>query len=296
MSDLVKNNEMSFGDYLKLGKFRLCLLVLFTGLIGYCLGPVEFEPTKIVCFLLGTLLTAMGANGLNQWWERQRDGQMVRTRNRPIPSGKISPAKALLVTSLWSTLGIVLLFFSVNPLTAYLAFATLVSYLIIYTPLKTFSSVAILAGAIPGAIPPVMGWTAATNSLGKEAIILFCLMFLWQIPHFMALASIYQRDYDKGGYNLLPDNPEYEKVTRSIIVVFCLALLGTSVLVPAIGLGTILFFSGALILGGVMLYLALKFYQCYSVENARLVFRASIIYIPILMTLLVLDERLISHL
>jgi protoheme IX farnesyltransferase len=282
--------------YLILGKFRLCLLVLFTGLIGYGLGVTVFNPSQLFGFLLGTLLTAMGANGLNQCWERRRDGLMTRTRNRPLPMGKLSLTEAMLVTLCWVGVGLILLFFWVNPLTAGLAVLTLVSYLFLYTPSKPFTPVAVLLGAVPGAIPPMMGWTAATNTFAIPAFILGCMLFLWQIPHFMALASIYKIDYEKGGYRLLPDDPAIERTTRSIIVVFSLALLVISVLAPAAGLGASLFLFAAIILGGALLILSLRFYRHYSVKNARLVFRASIVYIPVLLTLLVIDQRIIHSL
>jgi protoheme IX farnesyltransferase len=234
----------------------------------------------------------MGANGLNQWWERDRDAKMARTRNRPLPLGKLSPNHALIVTLSWSVFGITLLFFGVNPLTSYLAILTIFSYLFIYTPMKPYSPVAVLAGAIPGAIPPMMGWTAATNTFSVQAWVLGCLLFLWQIPHFMSLAAVYRQDYAKGGYHLLPDNPEVDHVTRSIIVIFSLALLGITLLAPSIGLGRHFFFVCALFLGGGMLYKSLKLYKKYSIDNARKMFRASIIYIPILMIFLLIDERL----
>ena len=178
--------------YLQLGKFRLCLLVLFTALIGYGMGVEHFKFVEVTCFLLGTMLTAMGANGLNQWWEKERDSQMARTCNRPIPSKRISSTHGFLASSAFFLLGMLLLFIGVNYLTALLALITLISYLLIYTPLKPYSPIAVLTGAIPGAIPPMMGWAAATGSLSIEAWILGCVLFLWQIPHFMSLAAIYK--------------------------------------------------------------------------------------------------------
>jgi protoheme IX farnesyltransferase len=281
--------------YLQLGKFRLCLLVLFTTLVGYGLGVSQLNFVEIFCLLFGTLLTAMGANGLNQWWECKRDALMLRTRQRPIPSGRLSSGHALKVTLVWSLTGVLLLYFGVNPLTAYLALITLASYVLIYTPLKPYSTVAVLAGAIPGAIPPMMGWTAATNHFGVEAWVLGCLLFLWQIPHFMSLASIYRQDYVKGGYHLLPDNPEIEGATRSIIVIFSVALLCITLLTPFVGLGEIVFFSGAFLFGLALLVISIRLYQQYTVKKARQVFLASIIYLPALMTLLFIDERFVSH-
>jgi protoheme IX farnesyltransferase len=295
MAKATKKGTTQLSLYLQLGKFRLCLLVLFTTLIGYGLGVTHFRPLEISCLLIGTLLTAMGANGLNQWWERSRDALMARTHNRPLPSGRMTSKHAFVTTSIWSFSGLLTLFYGVNALTAYLALATLVTYLFIYTPLKPFSSVAVLAGAIPGAIPPMMGWTAATNSFSVEAWVLGCLLFLWQIPHFMSLAAIYRKDYANGGYKLLPDDPEIDTVTRSIIVIFSGALLGISLLIPAVGLGQHVIFGGALILGLAMLLLSIKLYRQYSLINARRVFLGSIVYLPLFMTLLLVDERLLTH-
>jgi protoheme IX farnesyltransferase len=292
MSKFTSTYKSQLSLYMQLGKFRLCTLVLFTTIVGYGLGVDKWEMFKIFSLLLGTLLTAMGANGLNQWWERDRDAKMARTRNRPLPLGRLSANHALYMTLSWSVSGITLLFFGVNALTAFLAALTIVTYLFIYTPMKPYSPLAILAGAIPGAIPPMMGWTAATNTFNVQAWVLGCLLFLWQIPHFMSLAAVYRQDYAKGGYYLLPDNPEVEHVTRSIIVIFSLALLGITLLAPSIGLGKRFFFFCALFLGGGMLYMSIKFYTNYSIDNARKMFRASIIYIPTLMIFLLIDERL----
>ena len=278
--------------YLQLGKFRLCTLVLFTTLVGYGLGINKWDLFEIFSLLLGTMLSAMGANGLNQWWERDRDAKMARTRNRPLPLGKVSANHALFITLSWSVSGITLLFFGTNPLTAYLAMLTVITYLCIYTPMKPYTPIAILAGAIPGAIPPMMGWTAATNTFNVQTWVLGCLLFLWQIPHFMSLAAVYRQDYAKGGFHMLPDNPEVERITRSIIVIFSLALLGITLLAPSIGLGKHFFFFCALFLGGGMVYISIKLYRKYTVENARRMFRASIIYIPALMIFLLIDERL----
>ena len=272
---MAKNHKSQLSLYLQLAQFRLCLLVLFTTLIGYGLGASQFNPLEIIPLLAGTLLAAMGANGLNQWWKRVRAGRIARTRNRPLPSGRMSSTHALTVTLLWSSTGLTILYWQVNPLTAYLALATVLSYLFIYTPLKPYSSLAILAGAIP----PVMGWTAATNQFSVEAWVLACLLFLWQIPHFMSLAAIYRQDYTESGYcRLLPDNREKDKATRSIIVVFSIALLSISLLIPAIGLGEHLMFMAALFLGISLLYLSMKLYQQYSIKNARRAFFGSIMY------------------
>lgn len=248
---------------------------------------------SILYLLTGTLLCSMGANGLNQWWERDRDRQMARTKHRPLPAGRMSPIIALTVTSLWLMSGIAILFFGLNPLTAYLAIIVSISYLLIYTPLKTHTSIAILAGALPGAIPPVMGWTAATGNISAQAWILGCLLYLWQIPHFMSLAAIYRTDYERGGYKLLPDNPAIEKTTRSIVLIFSIALLGISLLAPLAGLGQWTFAVGSLLTGCILLYLACCFYRKYSLINARRLFIGSILYLPVIMTILLIDHRIL---
>ncbi|TRY33292.1 heme o synthase [Aliiglaciecola sp. M165] len=292
MQTQVQNPRSLLSAYCQLGKARLCLLVLFTGMIGYAMGAQQWQILECIGFLLGTFLTAMGANGLNQWVERHRDAKMARTRLRPIPSGTIGSIHGCIVTALWSLSGIVILYFTVNLLTAYLGFVTLVCYLMLYTPLKPHTPLAVLIGAVPGALPPVMGWAAATGRIDIEAVILGFILFLWQIPHFMSLAAIYREDYLRGGYQLLPDNPEEDKATRAIIVVFSVALLVITLMAPAVGLGKHLFLFSALILGGALLWLSIRFYRRYSISNARSVFRASIIYIPILMTLLLIDHRI----
>jgi protoheme IX farnesyltransferase len=287
---VMHNNTLS--DFLQLGKFRLSLLVLFTTMIGYGLGVKEPSVMSILYLLTGTLLCSMGANGLNQWWERDRDRQMARTKHRPLPAGRMLPNVALMATSCWLASGITILYLGLNPLTALLAIIISLSYLLIYTPLKIYSSIAILAGALPGAIPPVMGWTAATGSISAQAWILGCLMYLWQIPHFMSLAAIYRADYERGGYNLLPDNPAIEKTTRGIVLIFSIALLSISVLAPLAGLGQKIFAVGSLLTGCALLYLASCFYHKYSLINARRLFIGSILYLPVIMMILLLDQRI----
>jgi protoheme IX farnesyltransferase len=279
--------------YIQLGKLRLSLLVLFTAGIGYGLGVANINYLQLLCLMVGTLLIVMGANGLNQCMERHRDALMKRTRNRPLPSGKMSVHHAYAVTLTWSISGVLILYIGVNLLTATLALFSLCCYLFVYTPLKPYTPIAVLAGAIPGAIPPIMGWTAATNEFSVQAWILACILYLWQIPHFMALATMYQKDYAAGGYQLLPDNPEIGSATRSIIAVFSGALLAISLLAPAVGLGEYVYFVAALVLGISLLFLTLKLYHRYSLQNARRVFLASIVYLPLLMAILVIDQRFI---
>lgn len=275
--------------YLQLGKFRLSMMVTFTTLVGYLLSAGgALHPAPVALLLLGTLSVAMGANGLNQWWEQARDARMLRTRDRPLPSGKLTSAHALTLCLFWSAAGFILLL-QLNLLTALLAAFVWFSYLFLYTPLKTRSALAILAGAITGALPPIMGWTAASGELGLAAWALGCILYIWQIPHFLALAALYRQDYNRGGYKMLPDNPEYEQVTRSIIVVFCAALLVISLLAPALGLGGVTFFVCALASGSWLLILALQLLQKFSKPAARRLFIATIVYLPVIMCALLLD-------
>lgn len=280
--------------YIQLGKLRLSLLVLFTTAIGYGLGVTRANYPQLICLFVGTLLIVMGANGLNQCMEWHRDSLMKRTRNRPIPTGKMSIKHAYVATLTGSICGVLLLYYGVNALTSYLALFSLGCYLGVYTPLKPHTPIAVLAGAIPGAIPPIMGWTAATNEFSAQAWFLACILYLWQIPHFMALATMYQKDYAAGGYQLLPDNPEIDHGTRSIISVFSGALLAISLLAPALGLGKYVYFVAALLLGSSLLFLSLKLYRRYSLQNARQVFLASIVYLPLLMAILIIDQRFIK--
>ena len=276
--------------YLQLGKFTLSLLVLFTAAIGYGLAAQHFYWLDFSLFLLGTLLCSMGANGLNQWWEREKDQSMLRTRSRPIPAGKVSPKTAFVVTSGWLCGGLLLLLLFTHSLVAILALATALIYLFAYTPLKTHTCIAVLVGAIPGAIPPLMGWAAASGTISYQAWALACILYLWQIPHFMALASLYRNDYKHGGFKLLPDNPERQHLTRSIILVFSIALLSISLLIPLTGLGHIGFVACALLFGGLMVKRAYSLYQSYSIQGARKVFIVSILYLPSTLTLLLFEH------
>ncbi|WP_246840548.1 heme o synthase [Lacimicrobium sp. SS2-24] len=275
--------------YLQLGKVRLSMMVTFTALVGYLLNPQsQLIASDILLLLTGTLLLAMGANGLNQWWERSRDARMLRTRHRPLPTGKLSALHALAVCLIWTITGMALLL-QLNLLTAMLAAFVWFSYLFLYTPLKTRSALAVLAGAITGALPPMMGWTAASAQLGIQAWALGCILYIWQIPHFMALAALYQQDYERGGYRMLPDDPANDQATRSIILVFVIALLVISLLAPVLGLGGVVFFFSALIGGSGLLMQAVRMQRQFSRPRARSLFIATIVYLPLIMIALLAD-------
>ena len=279
--------------YLTLGKFRLSLLVVFTAAVGYALGTDGLYPIPLVALIVGTLLCAMGANGLNQWWERDKDARMQRTSKRPIPSGVLSPKRAFSIALSWLILGCVVMALLVNWQSAALAALTAIVYLFAYTPLKTRTAISVLVGAIPGAIPPVMGWVAATGELSPEGWVLGCLLYLWQIPHFMSLASLLRDDYQQGGFRLLPDDPVKEQNTRAIILVFSVALLCISMLAPLIGVGKIGFIMAAILCGGLMLRHSILLYRQYSTSTARQLFLGSILYLPATMTLLIFEQKLL---
>jgi protoheme IX farnesyltransferase len=230
-----------------------------------------------------------GANGLNQWWEAERDARMTRTRNRPLPSGRL-PARAGFAFSVAVTvLGTALLIQFVNALTAGLALASWAIYLFAYTPLKPRSTLNTLVGAVSGAVPPVMGWTAATGRLESGAWVLFAILFVWQIPHFLAIAWVHRRDYDAGGFRMLPVIDPTGRATFRIVVLYCVALLPATYSAALLGLSGWIYLAGATVLGLGLLRAGFRLYRDRSAESARRLFLASIAYLPTLFLLMLLD-------
>jgi protoheme IX farnesyltransferase len=191
-------------DFYELTKPRMNFLVVCTTAVGYAMAPHHGHWTTLLHTILGTALTAASASVLNQLVEREYDALMPRTRNRPLPGGRVTPAEALAWGAVLGVAGVAYLLLMVNLLTALLGAFTLASYVWVYTPMKRVTSLNTVIGAVPGAIPPMMGWAAATGALGPEALALFGIMFLWQMPHFLAIAILYQRDYAAGGFKMLP--------------------------------------------------------------------------------------------
>src|SRR5262245_24531827 len=208
-----------FADYVSLTKPRVTLMVLITMLFGFYLGARgAVDWTLLFCALAGTAMVAGGTSALNQYLERELDAKMLRTRHRPLPAGRIQPIRALAFGVLISSAGLLLLAWRVNPVTALLAGFTLTTYVFLYTPLKQKSHLSTLVGAIPGALPPVGGWTAARGEIGIEAWVLFAILFLWQLPHFLAIAWMYREDYARGGFPMLPViDPEGRSTGRQIV-------------------------------------------------------------------------------
>ncbi|HEX8680102.1 MAG TPA: heme o synthase [Chthoniobacterales bacterium] len=282
----------SFADFAELVKARLTLLVLLTTAVGFYLGAAgEFAITALFHAVFGTALAAWGAAALNQWWERQLDALMHRTRERPLPAGRMSPRNALLLGALLSVAGVVYLAVTCNALSAWLAALTVVLYNFAYTPLKRISSMNTLVGAIPGAIPPVIGWAAARGEVGLGAWCLFAILFFWQMPHFFALAWKYRGDYDRAGFRMVSSGDDSGARSSSQSVLFCMALLIASGTPTHIRLTSHIYLGIATLLSALFLLAAMRFHQRRTAKDARNVFLASIIYLPLLLAALVLTKK-----
>ena len=284
----MRNN---LSDYLELTKPRVTFLVVITTLVGYYLGARgEVNALRLLCTLLGTALVAGGTSALNQYLERDIDAKMTRTRNRPLPTGRLTPRQALIFAYSITMIGVFGLALAVNFLTAALAAATHIFYIFLYTPLKQKTSLSTLVGAIPGALPPVGGWTAARNDLTVEALVLFAILFLWQLPHVLAISWLYSEDYKRGGFPLLPIIDPQGRSTSRQIIANCLALLPVSLLPTLIGLAGPVYFIGALILG--LAFLGFGILVAIEKNNlsARRMMLASLAYLPALLGLMTFDK------
>jgi protoheme IX farnesyltransferase len=268
-------------------------MVLVTTAVGFVLGlpgPLDSAAlTRLFWTILGTGLAGAGASTLNQLLEIRRDGQMRRTRLRPLPTGQISALHAVLFALVTSLAGVVVLNELVNPLTALLGLANIVIYALIYTPLKTRTSLCTLVGAVCGALPPMMGWTAASGEIGLGAVLLGTILFLWQIPHFLALAWMLRDDYARAGFRMLPLIDPQGHLTCLMIVLYSLALLPLGMAVTFCGMAGYLFGAVSLVLGLGLFLLTLSLRRTKTPRNARRVFLASLVYLPLLMLFMVLD-------
>ena len=269
-------------------KARLTALVLLTAFVGFYLGETG-SVNYLLMFhaLFGTALVAAGAAALNQWLERDYDAKMRRTASRPLPSGRLQPSTVAIFGGLCSILGLIYLAVLVNPLTSVVGAVTSVSYLFIYTPLKRVTWVNTLVGAIPGALPPLMGWTAARNELSGEGWALFAILAFWQIPHFMAIAWLYKEEYAKAGFVMLPNIDADGSRTAQQSVSNTIALLLASLCPFAFGLNGKIYLAAALILGAGYFWCAVRFAQQLTAPRAKQLFLASIIYLPLLIAALV---------
>jgi protoheme IX farnesyltransferase len=278
-------------DFVTLTKPRLNLLVLITTLGGmYLAAPEGVALPLLFHALVGTALVAGGAAALNQVWERDTDSLMRRTRRRPIPGGRLRAADGAWFGTLLSATGLIELTWKVNPLASAVAAATLVSYVFVYTPLKTRTSLSTLIGAIPGALPPVIGWAAATGTISTGAIVLFGIVFLWQMPHFLAIAWLYRDDYRQARIPLLPVLEPDGRRTGQQALLYAAALWPVSLMPAAIGLADVPYSILAALLGAGLIALSAMFARERTTLTARRLFLYSIIYLPLLWTALVLDR------
>jgi len=276
-------------DYLDLSKSRIVLMVLITTAAGFLFAAPHVDPLLMLHTLVGTALVAAGTNALNQYVERGHDAKMHRTRNRPLPAGRMTPRAALVFSSAIAILGTLYLGIAVNWLTAALGAFTLTSYIFVYTPLKRVSTICTLIGAIPGAIPPLMGWTAATNTLALGGWIIFGILFLWQLPHFMAISWMYRDDYARGGFAMLAVRDTDGAAVARQAIYYTLALLAVSVLPSVFGMTGIVYLVGASAAGAALLAFAIRFFFDRSVRNARSLFMLSNLYLMTVMLLLVVN-------
>ena len=278
-------------DFVALTKPRLNLLVLVTTLGGLYLGaPAGVALAVVFHTLVGTALVAGGAAALNQVWERDTDGLMRRTRMRPVPDGRLQASESAAFGLLLCTVGLVQLASGVNFASAFVAAATLASYVLLYTPLKRRTWLSTLVGAFPGALPPVIGWAAATGTVSPAAIALFGIVFFWQIPHFLSIAWLYREDYARAGLPLLPVVEPDGRSTGRQAFAFAAALLPVSIAPAWFDLGGPVYVACALALGSALLALSARFARDRSTAAARRLFFASIVYLPILWAVLVVDR------
>ena len=282
-------------DYLELTKPEINFLIAITAATGFWIGspaaPPHFLWMPFIHTLVGTVFVASGAATLNQLIELPYDAQMRRTARRPLASGRIPPSHALWVGLLLSVLGVVYLAISTNALASLLAGLTLLSYLFLYTPLKRITPLCTLVGAIPGAAPPLIGWAAGRGHLDPAAWLLFAIVFLWQFPHFMSIAWMYREDYRRAGYLVLPASDFKHRFVAWQCLLPTLVLFVVTI-VPALrGQSGILYFAGALIVGGVFVYYSAHFVLKRTVASARQLLLASILYLPALFALLALDKK-----
>ncbi len=272
-------------------KARLTTLVLLTTLVGFYLGwrgAMNFA--LMFNTLAATALVAAGASALNQWLEREYDAKMRRTQSRPLPSGRLQPATVAIFGGVCSVAGLIYLAVAVNLLTSVIGAVTLVSYLFIYTPLKRVTWWNTAIGAVPGALPPLMGWTAARGELSSEGWALFAILFFWQLPHFFAIAWIYKDEYAKAGFKMLPAIDPDGQRTAQQAVSNTLALLAVSLFPFVFKMAGTTYLAGAVVLGAGFLWGAIQFSRQLTLARARQLFFASIIYLPLLLALMVWDK------
>ncbi len=284
-------SRSSLADYVELTKPRITSMVVLTSLLGFVMGSVgPVSAAALLAALLGTGLVAAGASALNMVLERDTDARMQRTRNRPLPAGRLRVLDAVGFGAALTLLGLAELLWLSGRLAALVALATWASYLFVYTPLKRRTSLATLVGAVPGALPPLIGWAAARQALEPGAFVLFAILFLWQVPHFLAIAWIYRDDYALGGLPMLPVLDREGRMTGRQAVAHSLALLLVSLAPATGGMAGAAYLAGAALLGAALLAFALRLGLERTATAARALFLASVVYLPALCLLLMADR------
>ncbi len=276
--------------YLELAKARLGALVVLTAFVGYLLGA-RGNPSLWVgaAAVVGTALSAFGANILNQWWEVERDSRMLRTRERPLPAGRVDRDRAGVWGVVTALTGLVVLALGTNWLTTGLSLGVILLYVLVYTPLKVLTPLNTVIGAVCGAIPPMMGWAAATGRLDAGAWLLGGILFVWQIPHFLALAWLYREDYARGGFRMLPAVDAEGRLTGRLAFIYAAALLPITAALSATGVTGGAFLVASQVVGMAFVALGWVFLRDRSRQSARRLFLASILYLPVVLGLGVID-------
>jgi protoheme IX farnesyltransferase len=295
----LQNSDVSLkakmADYLLLGKVRLSFSVVFSAIAGYLLGAETIVWAEVFLLSIGGMLVVMASNGFNQILEKDRDGYMERTKNRPLPALRMSVANAFVFSAIAMLIGLSFLYL-INPLSAFFGGLSIFIYVLVYTPLKAYSPLAVFVGAIPGAIPFMLGWVAATNSFGIESGALFALQFLWQFPHFWAIAWLVYNDYAKAGYYLLPTRKK-DELSALLAIVYTIWMIVLSVF-PYLGLTGDLHLSLpstiiVVILGLFMLYKAIAMYKGKTEKDAKKLMLASILYLTFMQVVFVVDKMIV---
>src|SRR5688572_2888588 len=282
----IANRRARVSDYFELTKPRITFMVLISTLVGFYLGAETFLTLLFLHTLVGTALVAAGASSFNQYLERDRDARMMRTRTRPIPDGRLLPADALAFSIAISVAGVGYLAAFVNTLTAVIGAATLAAYVLLYTPLKTRTTWCTLIGAFPGATPPLMGWAAARGELDVMGLSLFAIQFLWQMPHFFAIAWMFTEDYRRAGFMVHSSGVR----TGRQIILYCCALIPVSLLPTLFGATGRWYLVGALLLGFVYLGYGFAVALFRSNTHAQRLLKISVLYLPALFVLMMIDK------
>ena len=290
-TDAEKSRAGFVRDLIELVKARLTLLVLLTTAVGFYLGaegPINWSALSHT--VLGTAAAAAGAAALNQWWEHKLDAMMQRTQSRPVPGGRMRPTEALVIGATLSIFGVAYLALVCNALSAALSAITIIIYIFAYTPLKLVSTLNTALGAVPGALPPMIGWAAARGTLNAGAWMLFAILFFWQLPHFFAIAWMYREDYARAGFQMISGDDRTGERSASQSVFFCMILFVVAGLPGFLGIATVFYLLAELILGAVFIGMAMRFLKTRTRSDAKRLFITSIIYLPLLLGTLVLSK------